>query len=188
MRKQAPGNYSYETYLTFEAKSELKHEFHDGMITAMAGGTLEHGIITSNFIRALPKIDSWTIFPSDVKVHISETNRTFYPDTSIVCGEYKKSEKDQHAITNPVLILEVLSESTAAFDRGEKFTHYRQIPSLREYILISQNVAVVDTYYRTDNGTWEIQTITGLSEIVHLKSVDSKIAMEDIYRLVPGIS
>ena len=79
------------------------------------------------------------IFTSDVKVHISSTNRTFYPDASIVCGPYEKSDKDPNAITNPLLILEVLSESTAAFDRGTKFTHYRQIRSLKEYVLISQD-------------------------------------------------
>lgn len=180
-------NYTYEAYLALEVESEIKHEYHDGMITAMAGGTIEHGIISSNFMRALPELKECAIFPSDVKIHISASNRTFYPDASIVCGSFEKSEKDKNAIINPILILEVLSESTAAFDRGEKFAHYRQIPSLKEYILIGQTVAVVDTYYRTENGTWEIQTISGLTEKVLLKSIDCEISMEDIYRLVPDL-
>jgi len=187
MGEKAVSTYTYEAYLAVEAESELKYEFHNGMITAMAGGTPEHGIIASNFMRTLPEFKSCTIFPSDVKIHIPLTNRTIYPDASVVCGDYLKSEKDKNAIINPILILEVLSASTVAFDRGEKFTHSRQIPSLREYVLISQDEAVVDTYYRTDDGTWEIQTISGLSEKVMLKSIDCKIAMGDIYRLVPNI-
>ncbi|MEM6801710.1 MAG: Uma2 family endonuclease [Bacteroidota bacterium] len=188
MGEKAISIYTYEAYLAVEAESELKYEFHDGMITAMAGGTPEHGIIASNFIQSLPKFDSCTIFSSDVKIHIQSSNRTFYPDASIVCGDYQRSEKDKNALVNPILILEVLSESTAAFDRGAKFSNYRKISSLREYVLISQDEAMVDTYFRTESGLWEIKTILGLETEVELKSVNCKISMRDIYRMLPNIS
>ncbi len=185
--------YTYESYLALEAESDIKHEYHDGFIVAMAGGTPAHGLITANTGRAIGNaIISISMpcrpFSSDVKVHIKETNRTFYPDLSMICGEIKSSDKDPNAITNPILIVEVLSESTAAFDRGPKFTHYRQIPSLKEYVLISQEEPVVDTFYRTEDGTWEINTIEGLSKKIILKSIDCEIEMSDIYRLVPGIT
>ncbi|MEM6800217.1 MAG: Uma2 family endonuclease [Bacteroidota bacterium] len=181
-------NYSYEAYLALEVESEVKYEYHDGMIVAMAGGTLEHGVIISNFMRVLPEMENCTILPSEVKVHIEASNRTFYPDVSIVCGEFEKSEKDKHAITNPLLIVEVLSEGTAAFDRGEKFAHYREIPVLKEYVLVSQSAPLVDTYFRTENGTWEIETIRSLTESVYLKSIDCEIPMDKIYRKISGIA
>ena len=192
MAEKAISTYSYEAYLALEAEAEVKYEFHDGFITAMAGGSPEHGQIAGNFTWAatgsLVKAGKKCItYNSDVKIHISAARRTFYPDASIVCEKPERSEKDPQAITNPILILEVLSDSTAGFDRGAKFTYYRQLPSLREYVLISQSEPMVDTYYRTDDGTWEIRTLTGLDETVLLKSLGCEVRMADIYRLVPGI-
>ena len=193
MGEKALSVYSYEAYLALEAESDTKYEYHDGMITAMAGGSPEHGQIAVNFTRFAGNALSMNnkpciIYSSDVKVHISTTKRTFYPDASIVCEKPAKSDKDPHAITNPLLILEVLSESTMAFDRGAKFAHYRNIPSLKEYVLVSQNEAMVDTYYRTEDGTWEITTIIGLDKTVLLKSIGCEISMADIYLLVPDLN
>ena len=128
------------------------------------------------------------IFNSDLKVHIEATNRTFYPDVTVACESPVYSKKDLNALTNPILIVEVLSETTADFDRGLKFSHYRRLPSLREYVLISQGEPVVDTYFRTESGLWEIHTITGLEGKVELKSIGCTLKMEDIYRLVPGLA
>ncbi len=185
--------YSYEAYLALEAKSETKYEFRDGFIVAMAGGTPAHGLIAANITRALGNAIISTNKPcspysSDVKIHIEATNRTFYPDLSIVCGKAIPSEKDHHALINPILIVEVLSERTVAFDRGAKFSHYRQIPSLKEYVLISQDEPILDTFYRTEDGTWEINTIQEMSEKVLFKSISCEVAMSDIYRMVPDIS
>ncbi len=192
MAEKALSNHTYEDYLALEAESDIKYEFHDGFIVAMAGGSPEHSQIGANFIRyagnALDRAGkSCIVHTGDLKVHIESTKRTFYPDVSIVCETPTYSPKDPNALTNPILILEVLSESTMAFDRGAKFAHYRQIPSLREYVLISQTESMVDTYYRTDDGTWEIQTITGLSATVVLKSLQCEVLMAEIYRLVPGM-
>lgn len=193
MGEKAVSTYTYEAYLAVEEESDVKYEYHDGFIVAMAGGSPEHGQIAMNFgaeLNGLFKSNNkgCRTYSSDVKVRIEASRRTFYPDLSVDCDQLEKSKKDPNAITNPILILEVLSDTTSEFDRGEKFAHYRQVTSLREYVLISQKEAMVDTYYRTDDGTWEIRTTTGLNASVMLKSVDCKIKMADIYRLVPDIS
>jgi len=192
MGEKALSTYTYEAYLAIEASAELKHEFHDGYITAMAGGTLAHGQITVNcssgIVSALLAANKTCItYSSDVKVHISTSNRTYYPDISVVCDTPQISGKDPYALVNPTLIVEVLSESTADFDRGVKFSHYRHLQSLREYVLISQTAPIVDVYYRTDNGTWDIHTYTNLTESVSLQSLGCTLQMKEIYRLVPGI-
>ena len=187
------GKYTYDAYLALELESSTKYEFHDGFIVAMAGGSPAHSQIGANFIRfvgnALDEANkSCIVHTSDLKVHIEASRRTFYPDVSIVCENPQYSTKDSHALINPILIVEVISESTVAFDRGAKFTYYRQIPSLREYVLISQSEPIIDTYYRTDDGLWEIRTVIGLEESVHFKSIDSTVEMKDIYRLVQDIA
>lgn len=185
MGEKALGNSTYEDYLVIEAESEVKYEFHDGHIMAMAGGTLGHAQVAANFIWATKSAlmkgqNPCNIYSSDAKVHIKAANRIFYPDASVVCGTPTTSEKDANALTNPRLILEVLSESTAAFDRGAKFFHYRQLLSLQEYVIISPVEPLVDTYYRTKEGFWDIHTYTKLDEIVALKSLDCEVTMADI--------
>lgn len=192
MAEAAVSHYSYDAYLALEAEGELKYEYHDGFIVAMAGGTLEHGQIAGNLLyatrTALDKAHKpCRTYSSDVKVRVETTKRTFYPDMSLVCGAPQKSEKDPNALTNPLMIVEVLSESTAAFDLGEKFGHYRTLNSLRDYVIVSQDNARVDTYYRTDDGTWEINSYLELTDEILLKSIGLTIQMRDIYRLVPGI-
>ncbi|MEM6632779.1 MAG: Uma2 family endonuclease [Bacteroidota bacterium] len=192
MGEKALATYSYKEYLVLEASSEQKYEYHGGLIAAMAGGTLAHGQLATNFGKLvgneIDKVDiSCNTYSSDVKVRIESADRTFYPDFSVVCGEPQTSEKDPNALINPLLIVEVLSESTVAFDRGAKFSHYRQIQTLKEYVLISQSEPLVDVYYRTENGTWDINTYMELSESIHLKSLECAIQMEGVYRRVPGI-
>ena len=192
MGEKAISTYNYKEYLDVEANSDQKFEFHDGFITAMAGGSPEHSQIAVNFINASSNsLDenkkSCIVYNSDLKISIESTRRTYYPDASIVCEKPDRSDKDNNAITNPILILEVLSESTQGADRGYKFTHYRQIPSLREYVLVSQEEAMVDTFYKTADGTWEINSMIGLGDTVILKSLGIEISMKSIYRRVEGI-
>ena len=193
MAEKAISTYSYDAYLALEAEPEVKYEYHDGFIVAMAGGTPAHSQICANFIWAANDTlrnggKSCIVHTSDLKVRVMATNRTYYPDSSIVCEQPEYGEIDRYALINPLLILEVLSENTVAFDRGAKFTHYRAIPSLKEYVLISQDDAVVDTYYRVGKNTWEIHTWEGLDTVVELKSIGCSLQMNDIYRLVPGIA
>ena len=192
MAEKALSSYLYEEYLALEASSLTKYEFHGGYITAMAGGTLAHGQIAVNVGTSISSEITkngkpCNSYSSDVKVRIDSTDRTFYPDFSVVCGEVQTAENDSNALINPILILEVLSDSTVAFDRGAKFSHYREITSLKEYILVSQQEAMVDIFFRTKDGTWEIHTYTDLEESIPLKSLECTIHMRDIYRRVPGI-
>ena len=192
MGEKALSEYTYEDYLELEVNPKEKYEYHDGYISAMAGGTPEHGQIavnvTTGIRNGLEKAKKPCItYSSDVKVHVKATKRTYYPDASVICEKPERSLIDKNALTNPILVIEVLSESTAAFDRGNKFTHYRKIPTLREYVLVSQTEAIVDTYYRLDSGAWEIETIEGLDSQVALKSLGIQVAMKAIYYLVPGI-
>lgn len=192
MAEHAVSTYSYEAYLALEAESDVKHEYHDGMIVAMAGGSPKHGQIGINVGGAIGFAlrqgeKDCSVYSSDVRIQIETSFRTFYPDLSVVCGPLENSPHDPHAIINPILIVEVLFESTAAFDRGEKFAHYRQLPSLKEYVLVSQEEAMVDTFYRNEAGLWEIHTLTGLNEEVTLKSLGIALRMQDVYYRVPDL-
>ncbi|MEM6347127.1 MAG: Uma2 family endonuclease [Bacteroidota bacterium] len=190
MAERAVGTYDYAAYLEVEREADMKYEYHDGMITAMAGGSPEHGQIAANFTRGIGNTlgdRPCSVYSSDVKIRVDASNRTFYPDVSVVCGQTQKSTQDPNALVNPILIVEVLSESTAAFDLGVKFDHYRQLASLQQYILISQDETRVHSYYRTQDGTWEIHTFREWAESIFLKSVQAEIKMSDIYRRLPGI-
>lgn len=143
MGELAIRTYTLAEYLQLEQVENLKYEFQDGYITAMAGGTPKHGQIQSNTNSTIANNlrsanSTCIIYSSDVKVAIEHSRRYFYPDLSVVCGDLISSTQVSNAIVNPILIVEVFSEGTEAFDRGKKFYYYRKISSLREYILISQ--------------------------------------------------
>ncbi len=189
MAEKALGNNTYEDYLALEAESDVKYEFHDGFILAMAGGTPEHAEIAVNFTWALKNAlkqanKPCRVLSSDAKVYVEAVNRSYYPDATVVCGKKEISEKDPRAIINPTLVLEVLSESTAAFDRGEKFAHYRQLPTLREYVIINPQKPRVETYYRNEVGLWDIQEFTQLADMILLKSLACQVSVGDIYDMM----
>lgn len=181
--------YSISDYLEREAQSEEKHEFWDGIVVAMSGGTIPHNLISGNIFYALrdKKKKGCTVFNSDQRVYFNELNHYVYPDISVVCGDIEVSDKDEHAVVNPVLIVEVLSDKTAAYDRGEKFRKYRSLPSFKEYILIDQEQPVVDILFREDGKFWRMQTIIGLGKMVPVYTLEIEIAMDDIYLNIPGL-
>ncbi len=173
-------------YLELEVKNQVKYEFHNGEIYAMSGGTLNHGIIGSNIhteikTRLNAKKSGCRTFNSDVKTFIKNLNVYVYPDTSVVCGAIEQSDEG-HAICNPILIVEVLSKSTASYDRGDKFHKYQNIPSLQEYILIQQENKIIDIYYRQPKSDlWRITRFEGEHTIVRFESIDLEIEMRSIY-------
>ena len=134
---------SVQEYLKQEIESSTKYEYHDGRIYAHAGGTLNHGLISGNAqleigIQLKNKKGNCIPFNSDVKLFIESSNSYVYPDTMVICGAIENAQEHKDSVVNLILIVEVLSKSTADYDRGDKFYLYRQIPSFREYVLIEQ--------------------------------------------------
>lgn len=186
MGAKALDPYTLESYIQLDAASDVKYEYFDGFIVAMAGGAPEHGAIAVNVSTALHIAlraggKTCQTFSSDVKVAINRARRRCYPDVSVVCGPVVRDEKEPQAITNPILIVEVLSESTESLDRGEKFLAYRQLPSLREYVLINQDKAQVEVFSRTADGTWRIQAAIGMDQEVELPALDIRLNTSDLY-------
>ena len=153
-------NYTYADYLGFEASSNVKHEFLDGQIYAMAGGTPEHAALAAAAITLLgPQLRGSECRPynSDLRVR-TPTGLTTYPDVTVICGPREIDALDPLAITNPALIVEVLSRSTEEYDLGEKFEHYKTFPSLREYVLVSHSERFVEVRSRGGNG-WQTTVV-----------------------------
>ena len=151
-------HYTYEEYLTYERDSELKHEFDAGEIFAMAGGSPRHSALASRISAALENTrpDGCTAFQSDMRIRVLATGKATYPDASMVCGaiELDAADSSRTTITNPTLIVEVLSPSTEEVDRGSKWRDYQLIPSLQEYVLVNQ-APRLEIYRRIKSGTWE---------------------------------
>lgn len=144
---------TYAEYMAAEDVALEKHEFLDGQVFAMSGGTPEHAALAAACSHALSNALAGRpcrVFSSDLRVRIRATGLTTYPDVSVVCGTLETDAEDPHAINDPLLLVEVLSDSTEAHDRGEKAAHYRRIPALREYVLISQRQRRVEVYRRND--------------------------------------
>ncbi len=173
-------------YLTWERKQPFKNEYHNGYIIAMSGASRAHNLITMNIANQFYTqlvAQGCEIYPGDMRVQIRQPTSYFYPDIVVVCGEPRFEDDTFDTLLNPVLIVEVLSPSTAAFDRGEKFEHYKQLDSLQEYMLISQNRVHVERYLRRDT-QWIPTEFRKIDAVIHLLSNCCKLAMRDIYTLV----
>lgn len=173
---------SYPEYLALEARSEVKHEYLRGDVWAMAGGSPRHGRLASRFsgelhvaLRGRP----CAVYSSDVRVRIEATNRTTYPDLSVVCGSEQLAADDKDALTNPIVIVEVLSESTERSDRGEKFAHYQRLASLQEYVLVDQSGPRIEVF-RRQGSTW-VLSIFEAGSTVKLESIGAEIPVDVIY-------
>lgn len=156
--------YTYEEYLAYERDSTLKHEYVGGEIFAMAGGSRRHSALASRISAALEiaRKPGCVAFQSDLRVRILATGRATYPDVSMVCGPIQGDPGDRsgETITNPTLIVEVLSPSTEQDDRGAKWQDYQTVPSLQEYVLVSQTEPRVERYVRVPGGGWEYHAVT----------------------------
>lgn len=184
-RKQPISHLSYAEYQRLEEETQQKYEYHDGEIFAMAGAEPKHNAICVNTIVLISRYlteRACNVFNSDQKVRIESINRALYPDVSVVCGKLERSENDNRAITNPVLLVEVLSDSTALYDQGDKFKFYSRLSSLQEYVLISQHRVAVQTFYRAKNtDLWQISWVEGLDAFLSLQSLDLKLSMKELY-------
>lgn len=178
--------YTSEEYLALEEKAECRSEFDDGVITEMAGGSLNHARIIRNIDRAFggklkKTCESLT---TDVKVRVENYRKFYYPDVLVICGEPVLFQKRNDTIINPILIVEVLSDSTEAKDRGEKMLAYRTLESLREYVLISQSKAIVEQFIKNADGKWIHQATIGLQSVVSFESIGIELTLEKIYQRI----
>jgi Uma2 family endonuclease len=175
--------YTFAQYLALEAKSETKHEFVNGEIYAMAGGTIEHSRLSANVIGELRSALAGrpcVVLTSDARVRVLETGLGTYPDATVVCGRIERDPEDANTVVNPVVIVEVLSDSTESFDKNEKLAHYRQIASLRDYLLVSQHERRIEHYRRNKDRTWTLQDARE-EDSVRLESIGCTISVAAVY-------
>lgn len=159
-------------YLAFERNSDIRHEFVDGEIRAMVGASKHHIIISDNafaYLHGKLQGGPCRAFHADLKVYVQATGGYFYPDMTIVCGEPRFDERENAAVLlNPSCLVEVLSPSTEAFDRGKKFLQYQQIPSLADYVLISQDMPLIARFSRQTDSTWILHQAQGRDAVIDL--------------------
>jgi Uma2 family endonuclease len=173
-----------EQYLAIEQKAEFKSEFFQGEMFAMAGAAPLHNFILENLsveIGSRLRKGPCRTVSSDQRVSVEATGLYTYPDLLIVCGEPQFDSVDRNSITNPVAIIEVLSPSTEKYDRGPKFRNYQQIPSLKDYVLVSQEEPNIERFFRLADGGWGYVAFAGLEAILTLTSVPVQIPLADIY-------
>lgn len=178
--------YSVAEYLRRERESLDKHEFRDGEIILMAGGSGDHSLISANVIREVGnhlKGKPCRVYDSNLRIRVPGTVTYTYPDASIICGQRDTDPSDPtgETFTNPRAIIEVLSPGTEAYDRGEKFELYRRIPSLQEYILVSQSTPRVEAYVRRPEGSWLLTPISGLTGAIRLHSLEIDLSLSEVY-------
>ncbi len=180
-------HYTPQEYLAFERASETKHEFYQGEIFAMTGASREHNLIVFNLLREIGNHLENTpceVYPSDMRVKVNATGLYTYPNVTVVCSQPRFENDVFDTLLNPKLIVEVLSESTEAYDRGQKFAQYRTIPSLEEYILISQNAYFVEDFTKQENGQWLLSEARGPEASIQFHSIDCSLTMAELYRRV----
>ncbi len=189
MTQPAKTFYTPEEYLALEDKAEHRSEYYQGQIYAMAGGSLNHSRIVDDLVGALngalaARKRPCEAFSSDVRLQIKANGLFTYPDVLVICGEPQYATGRTDTVTNPVLIVEVLSNSTGTYDRDEKFELYKDLETLQNYVLISQKKAFVECFQRLDGRKWAIETYKGLSDNLFLAALELEIPLETIYRRV----
>ena len=180
-----------EEYIAFERKflpdSEIvRHEYMDGEIIPMPGASLAHNLITGNiFVELYTRLRGrgCLVLANDMRISIPTARSYFYPDLGVVCEEPRFEDDVFDMLLNPIVVVEVLSPSTEAYDRGEKFAHYRQLPSLQEYILVAQNRVLVE-HYRRQEKQWVLTDFRTLDEILPLPSIQCELPLQQIYERV----
>ena len=173
-----------EQYLEIERKAEFKSEYYNGEMFAMSGARAPHNAIIWNFVaRLAPQLRGGPCrgYPNDMRVQVNATGLYTYPDVVVVCGEPQFLDETQDTLMNPTLIVEVLSPSAEAYDRGRKFEHYRSIPSLSQYVLVASDRMQVDCYTRQPGGPWVLISAGKPDELLALESVSCSLKLSDLY-------
>lgn len=187
MKAQKESKITVSEYLAIEQESDKRYEYHNGEIFALAGGSINHGLLCGNIYAEIrnglkKKKSDCKPYMSDIKLHIEEQKTFVYPDTMVVCGDLETSPENENSILNPILVVEVLSKSTANYDRGDKFFLYKKIATLQEYVLIEQDKAQVDIFYKkTGSDLWKISRYEGLDTKIKFQSINLEIKMSELY-------
>jgi Uma2 family endonuclease len=177
-----------EEYLVAEEASVERHEYVNGIVVAMSGGTERHsllGVALTIAIGTRLRGGPCRTYNSDQRIFVPETKLMAYPDVSVVCGPSEKAPKDRHALTNPKVIVEILSESTASFDRGAKWQHYQRIESLRAYVLVDQDAPRLEVYER-DGARWVYAAYEGLDAVAKLSAIEIELPLAELYAGLPA--
>jgi len=176
-----------EQYLDAERSAELRHEYYNGHIYAMSGGSYQHAQIIGGLVRELGnalKKRPCSVVPSDLRLRVSPDGLYTYPDVVVICGDPRFADDRRDTLLNPALIVEVLSPSTEAYDRGFKSAQYRTVESLEEYALVSQAEPRVEVFHRQPGGHWMLSEAVGLEAVCHFESLDCAIPLAEIYARV----
>lgn len=176
-----------EEYLTIERQAEFKSEYVDGAMYSMAGGSPEHSLVGMNVSGELYvqlKKSSCRVFNSDQRVRVPSKRKYLYPDVTVVCDQPRFADDEKDVLLNPLLIVEVLSDSTEKYDRRKKFLYYQEIESFREYLLVDQNSPLIQHFVKQPDGGWLCTRIEGLDKTITFSTVNCTIALSDIYAKV----
>lgn len=171
-------------YLEFERKSEIKHEYYNSKIFAVSGAERNHSKVVANLSGLVwqhLKGKNCEIYANDMRVFVPISGLYTYPDLVVVCGEPQFQDDVFDTLLNPILLIEVLSDSTEGYDRGKKFQHYRSIESLQEYILVSQSEARIEKYVRHGDGFWLLSEAVGSDSEIEFSSIECLISLSDVY-------
>jgi len=177
-------HFTFAEYLELEQRSQTKHEFLDGVVFAMAGGTPEHAAIAARLARLIGNAlegRPCNVYTSDLRIRVPLTGLTTYPDLSVICDRLETDPEDPNTATNPILLVEVLSASTAAYDRGEKLAHYQRLPSLCEVLFVAHDGEQLELWQRQGQGGWLLRVARG-AESLELESVSVQVRVSDVYR------
>jgi Uma2 family endonuclease len=176
--------YTPDEYLARERTAQVRSEYLAGEIFAMAGGSRQHGRIARNLIARLDEQLRNTpceVFGSDMRVKVVRTGLYTYPDVTIACAELEFEDRDVDTLLNPRVIFEVLSDSTEAYDRGIKFDHYREIPSLTEYLLVAQAEPLIERLVRQPDASWRLTVFKGPDAVLALETVPCRLKLAEVY-------
>lgn len=176
-----------EEYLAVERNSETKSEYFAGEMFAMVGASRRHNLIAANVIRVLGNqllASRCNVYPSDMRVKVSATGKYTYPDVVVACEEEKFDDAQNDTLLNPVVVIEVLSDSTEAYDRGKKFEQYQRIESLREYLLIAQEPYRIEQYVRRDGREWAYSEYHNAADVLTLHVIGCELVLKDVYAKV----
>ena len=187
MLVQGKNKISPEEYLASERGSEIRNEYFDGEIFAMAGASREHNQISANIVRVIGNQileKPCCVFSRDMKIKIEQIGKYTYPDIVVVCEKEEFEDKNNDVLLNPIVIIEILSDSTEAYDRGEKFAHYQLLNSFVEYILISQYFCRIEKFTRQDDETWIYSKYQTPEHVIKIEAIHCEIPVSEIYRKV----